>query len=1268
MTSKITLVAVLMALCMLISALPVNGPAPEVPAPGAGADDTPPPEPTHLPDGKSAAGSAPELRGMAPEQPALAKARKLDTSTLIWPGTPQGPAPLANNQDSVGNDDLNTADTIVLTGGSAAFGGCSLNTQSDQDDYFKIYLNGGATTTDRLELTFMRVPPYNTLYLQAAVHIMDTIMTNAHYEMDYVYNGTFGLSDQDNQTTLRMNAQHSGWYFMRFGAIKNAADPHYTAYYRVTAAVTSISHPAQSFSNETSPDPDLGNTTALTPSNLLTNRRVVQNFDHWDWYNVSVPNPDHKTDITVNLSITNAYSGTSKYLRPCQAQTYVLLVGATASGLVVMDVFALVGTGAISIINSSKVSQYFVGVAVSSVFIQTGQSYLCAPNAWSVYSFTDLKVDERIPNLRPRLSGAAVTPGSGDYHDTFYYNVTYIDPDSTKPPLVNISIDGGAPIELDQLDPDDKDYSDGAIFGYNRTGEVLTNLPSPHMYRFTARDGKYMEATGDNITHLGPTVLYNDPPYVLDGASDTHMVMEDSGETIIDLNGIFADDDVLPRSDYLYFQVSQDGEDWYTAIQGDKVNFTVDNMNQKLKVRTNQDKNGKEYVFINVTDSHEYVMDPAFNLTIDVLPVNDRPRFVKVQDSAFEDKAYTLPLDPMEDHWFNITVEAFDIDGDTLEFECDIDHVMGDMDLGESYTFDSSTGDLSFRPNNDHVGQFYTIEYKVRDSILSNTVEVSFNVWNSPDRPHITVPGKQSVEQDKILEFTVSGSDVDMKVDDDEFLTYSIDAGDLLPEAQDDDEYGYTFNEETGRFVLWPDNYMVGVYEVTFGVHDAAGATDSDTVTVTVRNVNDPPTVPQFEATAIERELNITCSITEAATDIDLAESLSGGIVDINERLTYTYDFGDGSPKQIIDDPMQTIPHTYPEAGTYTVTLTVSDRSGETAASTQEVTVERPPATTHTVEFVVKEAETGALLSRATVTLTYGSEEFSDKTDANGQVEFIGIHLNWAYTLSVVLEGYHDHTDDDMTITESGMRIPIQLTPESEPPPVEPDNNATVQAKETESGEFPWWLLALIAALVAVTVIGLAMYSRKKKRKEEEEEAKGQAKEDAEAAAAAARLAASTPPPTPAGMPPPGGATAMSYGAASGGAYAGGAVAGGAAAGAIAGGAAAGALGGAGAGAGAAGGAQTAALPPQGGTYGAQPGPLALPPGPPQAPPPAPPPAPGPPAAPPPAAGGGGMAPPPGPPPTPPQTPPPQTPPPQTSHSPPPPPTPYTPPAPPGPA
>jgi len=44
--------------------------------------------------------------------------------------------------------------------------------------------------------------------------------------------------------------------------------------------------------------------------------------------------------------------------------------------------------------------------------------------------------------------------------------------------------------------------------------------------------------------------------------------------------------------------------------------------------------------------------------------------------------------------------------------------------------------------------------------------------------------------------------------------------------------------------------------------------------------------------------------------------------------VIYTFDFGDGSPAVSGSSP--TADHTYPAAGTYTVTLTVEDGSGHT--------------------------------------------------------------------------------------------------------------------------------------------------------------------------------------------------------------------------------------------------------------------------------------------------------------------------------------------------
>ena len=130
----------------------------------------------------------------------------------------------------------------------------------------------------------------------------------------------------------------------------------------------------------------------------------------------------------------------------------------------------------------------------------------------------------------------------------------------------------------------------------------------------------------------------------------------------------------------------------------------------------------------------------------------------------------------------------------------------------------------------------------------------------------------------------------------------------------------------TGSGTSTSHNYAAaGTYTVTLTVTDNQGATSTTTAPVTV---NEPPNVPPTAAfTSTTSEL--TANVTSTSTDSD------GTIA------SYGWDFGDG-----VSDTTATASHTFAAAGTYPVTLTVTDDDGAVTSVTQNVTVSVtiPPA------------------------------------------------------------------------------------------------------------------------------------------------------------------------------------------------------------------------------------------------------------------------------------------------------------------------------------
>jgi PKD repeat protein len=118
-----------------------------------------------------------------------------------------------------------------------------------------------------------------------------------------------------------------------------------------------------------------------------------------------------------------------------------------------------------------------------------------------------------------------------------------------------------------------------------------------------------------------------------------------------------------------------------------------------------------------------------------------------------------------------------------------------------------------------------------------------------------------------------------------------------------------------------------GVYSVTLTVTDSAGRTDVTSRTVPVGAV--PP----------QASFAITTAGPYAAPALisfDALASVAFGAATITQ---YHWTWGDGQPDVIVGAPTTTASHTFNVPGTFTVTLTVTDSNGKTAAISQTVTV-----------------------------------------------------------------------------------------------------------------------------------------------------------------------------------------------------------------------------------------------------------------------------------------------------------------------------------------
>jgi Ca2+-binding RTX toxin-like protein len=196
-----------------------------------------------------------------------------------------------------------------------------------------------------------------------------------------------------------------------------------------------------------------------------------------------------------------------------------------------------------------------------------------------------------------------------------------------------------------------------------------------------------------------------------------------------------------------------------------------------------------------------------------------------------------------------------------------------------------------------------------RDVYAVNVVAYGVALLNVPP---LAQDGSAATDEDTPLDGSLSASDANGDA-----LTFEI--------AQAPTHGSVVLvNAATGAFRYTPDANYNGPDAFQFRVSDGRGGVGVATESLTVRPVNDPPTVDAGPDQTANEGSPVT--VSAAGSDVE------------GDPLTVTWDFGDGATAA-----GATASHVYADNGVYTVTVTADDGQGGRTADSLVVTVNNVP-------------------------------------------------------------------------------------------------------------------------------------------------------------------------------------------------------------------------------------------------------------------------------------------------------------------------------------
>lgn len=569
-----------------------------------------------------------------------------------------------------------------------------------------------------------------------------------------------------------------------------------------------------------------------------------------------------------------------------------------------------------------------------------------------------------------------------------------------------------------------------------------------------------------------------DNPYAIGGTaslSDNFPLTTPSGKPIfINENILNATIEIEYNATYNVYDPDTDQEDLFWGFQTDAdwLEFTGEHW---LRGTPGIDDIGSNWVNISVADNLFFTFT---NFTINV----SRIILPLMINGSFLPLTWTEDMDEFQ----IMTIDVPDVLNDSLSWS---------LECNNSFlNIDPVTGNLSGTPLNEHVGVHWA-NVTVEDPIRGNaSLNFSINVKNVNDAPVFLSESLLNATQDKMYHNTYNVTDIDPTGD---VLIFELNAtADFL-----------TIDALTGNLSGIPGNEHVGTWNVSIILIDGKGGTAYENFTLTVFNVNDPPTVsPQLVSVVInedtiKEDVNLTTIFSDIDGDVldhvvQPVENLAVSILPNGTlRFTPVKDWaGSGSFNITASDAESSVNLTV----VYTV-KNINDAPYDPKIELLE---------TKYVEGCCQNISGSA----KDVDLIYGDSLYYSWTSnlssikATGQVANLSLQAGLQLiTLTV--------RDKEGASVQTTIEIFVEERPEMEPDDdvvdddivdddIKPDDdivdddiqpNGTDNQTDPESSMTFYYVLIMVMIIIIIVVIAAIIYIRSRKQEPEEEEDEGEA-------------------------------------------------------------------------------------------------------------------------------------------------------------------------------